>query len=171
MRRLLGLSFLAFMSLCFTNQVFGQSLGNAGTIEGTVVDPSGAVVAKAEVTLTNPVSGYRQMATTGGDGAFRLVNIPPNSYHLEVTAPGFSSFTQDVSVRNSVPIQIKSALSVTGGRTSVTVEAAGADILENDPSAHVDIDRNLIMKLPSFDPAGSLSQVIMQSTGGVAAED
>jgi hypothetical protein len=158
------------VSLCFTNQVFGQSLGNAGTIEGTVVDPSGALVGKAEVTLSNPVSGYRQMATTAADGSFRLGNIPPNTYHLEVTAPGFSTFTQDVSIRNSVPIQLKAALAVAGGRTSVTVEATGADILENDPSAHVDIDRNLMMKLPAFDPAGSLSQVIMQSTGGVAAD-
>ena len=40
----------------------GQSLGNAGTIEGTVVDPSGANIPGALVTALNPVTGYRQSA-------------------------------------------------------------------------------------------------------------
>ena len=50
------------------------------------------------------------------------------------------------------------------------MEAAGADVLENDPSAHVDVDRTSMMKIPAFDPGGSLSQAIVYSTGGVAAD-
>ena len=45
-------------SLCVCN-CFGQSLGNAGTIQGTVADPSGASVADAVVTLANSVCGYQ----------------------------------------------------------------------------------------------------------------
>src|SRR5438067_3539817 len=73
-----------------------QSLGNAGTIQGAVVDPSGASVAKASVTLSNPVSGYRQSAISASDGSFKLLNIPPNPYRLEVKASGFNPFSQDV---------------------------------------------------------------------------
>jgi hypothetical protein len=51
----------------------------------------------------------------------------------------------------------------------VNVEAAG-DIVENDPSAHVDVDRSLMIKLPTVDPAASLSEAITYSTGGVAAD-
>ena len=47
-------------------------------------------------------------------------------------------------MRNAIPVQVKTKLDVAGGVSSVTVEAAGADILENDPSAHVDVDRSLI---------------------------
>jgi hypothetical protein len=90
--------------------LMAQSLGNAGTIEGTVVDPMGGVVVKAEVTLHHAVNGYTQTVQSGPDGAFRLTNIPPNTYHLEVTASGFAVFGQNVEVRNSVPIQIKAAL-------------------------------------------------------------
>ena len=150
--------------------VFGQSLGNAGTIEGTVVDPSGAAVAKATVTIHNAVTGYKQSTITGADGAFRFSNIPPNPYHLEVNASGFAVFGQDVSIRSAIPIQVKATLALAGAQTTVTVEGAGADLIEVDPSAHIDADRTLIMKIPSVDPAGGLSQAITYSTGGVAAD-
>src|SRR5450432_1603526 len=145
-------------------------MGNAGTIEGSVVDPSGAVVAKATVTIHNAVSGYNQSTATVADGTFRFSNIPPNPYHLEVKASGFAVFAQDVSIRSAIPVQFKATLALAGAQTSVTVEGAGADLLEVDPSAHIDADRSLIMKLPSFDPAGGLSQAITYSTGGVAAD-
>ena len=122
------------------------------------------------VVLRNAVSGYSQSATTSTDGSFRLTNIPPNPYHLQITASGFNTSEQDVTVRNAIPVQVKTKLDVAGGVSSVTVEAAGADILENDPSAHIDVDRSLISKLPSSDPGGGLSQAITYSTGGVAAD-
>ncbi len=170
MRTTLGVAILGVSLLSFTPSGFSQSLGNAGTIEGTVVDPSGAVVASAAVTLHNLVSGYKQATATASDGSFRFTNIPPNPYHLEVTAPGFAAFSQEVAIRSAVPVQIKAALAVAGSKESVTVEASGADLLEVDPSAHVDTDRNLIMKLPTIDAGAGLSQAIVYSTGGVAAD-
>jgi hypothetical protein len=161
---------VVLLSLCFAAQVSGQSLGNAGTVEGTVVDPSGAAVANATVSVHNPISNYRQEVRSGTDGSFRLVNIPPNPYHLEVTAAGFGVFTQDVTIRNSVPVTIKAALALAGTNTVVNVETNGADMLELDPSAHTDVDRNQLLKLPAFDPGGGLSQAIIYGTGGVAAD-
>src|ERR1019366_8991148 len=152
-----AIALAASLSVC---NCFGQSLGNAGTIQGTVVDPSGASVAGAVATLFNPVSGYKQSVVAASDGSFRLVNIPPNPYRLEVTASGFDVFPLDVSIKNAIPIRVKAVLAVAGGKTTVTVEAAGADILENDPSAHVDVDRSLMMKLPVFDPGAGLSEAI-----------
>jgi hypothetical protein len=148
-----------------------QSLGNTGTITGSVVDPSGAVVGNAEVSVHNPVTGYTQSVVSGSDGSLRLLNLPPTPYHLEVKASGFSPYSQDVEIRNSVPVQVKVALTLPGVAQEVTVVEAGAtEAIENDPSAHVDVDRNLILKMPSFDPSGSLSQAITFSTGGVAAD-
>ena len=165
-RRLL----LSALILLGVSSAHAQSLGNAGTIEGSVTDQTGASVPGAKVVLRNSVSGYSQSATSATDGSFRLTNIPPNPYHLEVTASGFITSAQDVTVRNAIPVQVKTKLAVAGGQTSVTVEAAGADILETDPSAHIDVDRSLILKLPSSDPGGGLSQAITYSTGGVAAD-
>ncbi len=146
-----------------------QSLGNAGTIEGTVVDPSGAVVAKAQVTLRHAVSGYTQSTVSGADGSFRLTNIPANPYRLEITAAGFNMFAQNVDIKNSIPVPVKATLAVAGSTTTVVVQGA-AEALETDPSAHVDVDRTQLLKIPAFDPAGGLSQAIVYSTGGVAAD-
>ncbi len=49
-----------------------QSLGSAGTIEGTVTDPSGAVVSGAVVTIENRVTGYKRTTSTDATGTFRF---------------------------------------------------------------------------------------------------
>ncbi|HMD70006.1 MAG TPA: TonB-dependent receptor [Bryobacteraceae bacterium] len=167
MRRTLGFCLCALLSL---GCAFSQSLGNAGTIEGTVADPSGSVVARAVVSIHNPITGYKQSTTTDKDGAFRLLNIPPNPYHLSVTVPGFEVYSQDIDVRNSIPIRAPATLSLAGEKTSVTVEATGADMLELTSSAHVDTDFSALAKLPISDPGAGLSQAITYSTGGVAAD-
>ena len=147
-----------------------QSLGNAGTVEGAVIDPSGASVPAAQIEIRNPVTGYSQKTVTDAAGAFRFVNVPPNPYHLHAAAAGFTPAEQDLTVRTAIPIQVKLTLTIAGERATVTVEAAGADVLEVDPSAHSDTDRSLLMKLPTVDPSGGLSQAITYSTGGVAAD-
>jgi hypothetical protein len=168
-RRLVCLATSLIVGLGFASSLGAQSLGNAGTIEGAVVDPSGASVPQARIHLSNAVSGYTQSVVSAADGSFRLVNIPPNPYHLEVSASGFGVFAQDVSIRNAVPIQLKATLSLAGAKSTVTVEAA-SDTLETDPSAHVDVDRSLILKIPVFNPGAGLSEAIVHSTGGVAAD-
>jgi hypothetical protein len=170
MKRLIALAGLYAVMAVFPDRSLAQSLGNAGTVEGVVVDQSGALVSGADVRVSNAISGYSQTAKTASNGSFRLVNIPPNPYHLEVTASGFNVFSQDINIRNAIPVQVKATLDVAGSKTTINVEATGADVLENDPSAHVDVDRTQMLKIPYSDPAGGLSQVITYSTGGVAAD-
>ena len=146
-----------------------QSLGNAGTIEGTVADPSSAAIPAAEVTIRNAVTGYTQSTQSGPDGSFRLTNLPPNPYRVEIKASGFSPYVQSVEIKNAIPVKLAATLALAGANTTVLVEGA-VGALETDPSAHVDIDRSLLMKLPYSDPAGGLSQAITFSTGGVAAD-
>lgn len=169
MKRLLALTALGLFIGVPIDPIFGQSLGNAGTINGIVTDPSGAAVAQAEVTVHNPSTGYAQSAVSGSDGSFKLINIPPNTYHLEIKAPGFNPLSQEVVIRNSLPVQVKASLVLAGNKTTVVVEGA-VEAIETDPSAHVDVDRSQLMKLPQNDPGGGLSQAITNSTGGVAAD-
>ena len=152
----------------FIAPLFSQSI-NSGTVNGTVTDPSGARIAGAMVRLENPVTGYMQSVVADAMGSFRLNNVPVNNYKLSATAPGFAAATQDVDVRNSLPITTNITLTVASAATTVTVEAAGASV-ETDPSAHQDVDQSSFSKLPSFDPGGSLSQAVTYSTGGVAAD-
>jgi Carboxypeptidase regulatory-like domain len=157
------LSFLLQTALC------SQATGNGGTIQGTITDPSGAVVAGADIRISNPVSGYSQSTKSGSDGAFRLTNLPPNQYHVEISLAGFQTFQQDVAVRTQVPIQVNAALALAGSSESVTVEAS-ADILENVPSSHTDADQTLLSKLPLQSSSQGLSDAITLTSGGVVAD-
>jgi len=154
---------------CFALGLSAQSI-SSGTIDGVVKDPSGAVVPKAKVEIHNAVTDYRQATVTDDSGIFRFTNVPLNPYHLSVAANGFETYGQDVNVRSTVPVSAAVALVVAGSKQTVTVEATGADILENEPTAHVDVDRNQLNKIISSDPGGGLSQAITYSTGGVASD-
>ena len=104
-----------------------QSVGNSGSLEGTVLDSSGAVVANAKVEIRNPVSGYDRSTTTDSAGKFTFTNIPFNRYRLTVTATGFMVYAQNVEPRSSVPVSVSVKLDVAGSTTAVTVEAEGGD--------------------------------------------
>ena len=149
--------------------LYGQSAANSGTIQGTVVDSSGAVVPGATVSLENPVSGLARNVQTDTAGRYQFINLPFNPYHLAVNANGFASYSQDVEVRSSVPVAVKTSLQIGAASTTVTV-TSGGDLVENSSTFHTDLDRNLIQKLPLESQSSSLSSLVTLSTPGVTAD-
>jgi hypothetical protein len=145
-------------------------LGNSGSIEGVVKDASGGVVAGAKVEISNPVSGFRREVITGSDGSFRVTNVPFNPYHLVVSAEGFSSTTQDVDVRSTVPTTLQINLKVGTAATSITVEASGGDLVETESTFHTDVDQKIIDRLPLESASSSLTSLVTLVSPGVAAD-
>jgi carboxypeptidase family protein len=158
------------LSVCLYAAPARAQLGNSGSIEGVVKDPSGASVPGAKVEITNPVSGFHRETTTDTDGIFRFTNVPFNPYHLVVTAAGFNSFTQDVDVRSTVPTTIQVGLKIGAATASVTVEASGPDLIENDPSFHTDVDTSLIERLPLESQSSAASSLVTLASPGVVAD-
>jgi hypothetical protein len=85
LRRYSLLSFL-LVFLCGGNAL---SQVTSGTIFGTAKDPSGALLANATVTVTNPANGVKRTVTTSENGSFVAPNLPPGKYTITVEAPGF----------------------------------------------------------------------------------
>jgi hypothetical protein len=158
-----------FVLIAAVSVVLAAATSEAQSISGTVLDPTGAVVPNATVEIHNPVSKYDRSTTTDASGKFAFTNVPLNPYHLKVTAPGFANYAQDVEIRSAVPIDIPIKLQVGGSATVVTVEA-GADLVENDPISHTDVDKNLFDRLPLESQSSSLSALVTQATAGVAAD-
>ena len=163
-------AFVVLFCLALGFHASAQSVGNSGSINGTVVDPTGAVVAKATVEIRNPVSGLDRSTTTDAAGKFEFTNIPFNPYHLVVTAEGFAATVQDVEPRSAVPVSVAIKLKVSGATTQVTVEAEGGDLIENDPTFHTDVDKNLFDKLPLESQSSSLSNLVTLATPGISAD-
>lgn len=145
-------------------------LGNSGSIEGVVKDASGGVIAGAKIEASNPVSGFVRETTSDSDGSFRISNVPFNPYHLTVTAEGFSSFTQDVDVRSTVPTTLSVILKVGESATSITVEASGGDLVETESTFHTDVDQKIIDRLPLESASSSLTSLVTLVSPGVAAD-
>jgi hypothetical protein len=160
-------AFTAVFYLALGLHAYAQSGGSS--IGGTVLDPSGAVVPNATVEIHNPVSAFDRSTTTDKSGNFSFPNVPFNPYHMTVTAEGFAQGAQDVDVRSAVPVTVKVSLTVAGSSSTVTVEA-GADLVENDPTGHTDIDRTLFDKIPLESQSSSVSSLVTLASPGVAAD-
>ncbi|HEX4486283.1 MAG TPA: TonB-dependent receptor, partial [Terriglobales bacterium] len=157
--------FYFFVSL----NAFAQS-GNSSTLQGTVQDPSGAVVPNATVEIHNPVSGFQRSTNTDKAGKFSIPNVPFNPYHLQVSGAGFAPYSEDVDVRSTVPLEVDVKLAVEGSNTSVTVEASAEDLLENTSVFHTDVDRGLFDKIPVESASSSVSSLVTLATPGIAAD-
>jgi len=148
---------------------FGQSLGSAGTIGGTVTDATGAPIVDARVSLSNDLTLYRREAITSASGEFHFTNVPPNAYRFQVDAPGFQPDRRDLTVRSSVPVSVEVRMAIEAQQTSVTVTAEETP-LETTPSAHSDVDNRLFSKMPLTSIASGLSDVVTLSSPAVVAD-
>jgi len=163
-------TYIAVFLLAFGFHAYAQSGGSSTSLTGTVVDPTGAVVPNAVAEIRNPVSGFERTATTDSAGKFSIPNIPFNPYHLTVTGPGFSPYSQDVDVRSIVPVTVSITLEVKGSSETVTVEGAGEDLLEKTSTFHTDVDRGLFDKMPLESRSSSVSSLVTLSSPGIAAD-
>lgn len=158
---------LALSGACVT--ILAQGTGNSGSITGTVVDPSSAVIAGATVEIQNKVTGYGKSTTTDSAGTFRFPGVPQNNYHLTVTAAGFQPHAEDVMVQTTVAVNLKIALTLASSTESVNV-SADSDLVESVPTAHVDVNAAQFEKLPVMSVANGLNDVIAHSAPGIVAD-
>jgi hypothetical protein len=126
MRRVLGiLVALALLAVAGNAQTF------RGAINGTVTDPSGAVVTGANVKAINAGTGVAQTSTTTGDGEFSFQDLPLGTYKIEVLAPGFRPATFDnVSVTAGSAYTLPIKLSPGSAGTTVVEVSAAALVLD-----------------------------------------
>ncbi len=149
---------------------FAAQGGNAGVLHGTVTDPSGAVIPGATIHLSNAISGLNRSTTTDATGQFDLLNLPFNNYRLVIDADGFEQLHKTVGIQSPVALNLTLILRIVAASSTVTVEAQTGDLLENDPTFHTDVDRDLISKVPLESVSSSLSSLVTATTPGVSAD-
>lgn len=119
---------LAFAMILLSWTTSAQQI--TGSIRGTVLDPSAAVVRDAIVTATQIETGLVRTAATNRDGSYVLVELPVGHYRLEVEAKGFQKYVQEgislnVNETASVPVHL-----VVGAETQKVLVMADAQLIQ-----------------------------------------
>src|ERR1700675_4748441 len=124
--------------------------GQATTsVRGTVTDSSGGYVGGATVTLTNPESRSERSATTGDDGGYQFLFLPPGTYTLTVTATGFQKYEQTgLKLLVNTPVTINVQLKVGGSKETVTVTAEEPALNLVDASIGNSFDETQVRQIP-----------------------
>jgi outer membrane receptor for ferrienterochelin and colicin len=142
-----------------------------GTIQGTVKDPNGALVLNATVTVSQPVTGYKQTATTDAQGIFRVVNVPFNTYKVHAEAAGFQPDEQNIDLESAVPLNVDLTLSLETATANVTVTADSASMVESDrTSSDTDISQAVLERLIGAAPSRAIENIVA-STPGFVTDD
>ncbi|MBZ5682573.1 MAG: TonB-dependent receptor [Acidobacteriia bacterium] len=101
-----------------------------GSIRGTVVDASGAVVQGASISAKQTETGLTRIAMTDRTGAYVLLELPVGHYQLQVEAKGFQRYVQqgitlNVNATATVPVRL-----VPGGETQQVQVMADAQLIQ-----------------------------------------
>jgi carboxypeptidase family protein len=162
---------LVGITFSFGVMLFAQSPGRSGisetsavpedqtaparTLSGTVLDGSGAAIAKAQVSLLGPDSNPIAQVTTGDSGIFRFDHLTPGNYVLEFHAEGFRDLRINIqlSAKRQNPLRIVLPIATRTENITVatgdTVPVVSTETSENQ-NANV-IERNALDRVPVFD--------------------
>ncbi len=129
-----------------------QAQADLGSCSGVVTDETGAVIANAEVTLTNVATGAVRTTVTNSKGEYSVTQLLPAAYSVKFGAEGFSvaSHVLQVTVGSSNTVNVK--LAVKGESTQITVTAddfAGVHLEKPEVAAVIQTDQ--ILSLPTLD--------------------
>jgi hypothetical protein len=125
---------LLFTLFLASASAYGQL--STGTIAGTVTDASGAVIPGAEVRVTNPGTGLVRTLNTESAGLYRVPNLPPGGYKVEVSFKGFQPQSK-VSLVLSVDQSLTVDFQMNPGelKESVTVMARAEQLVQRSTSS------------------------------------
>ena len=140
-----GLCLLAFA----TTTVTAQSAAGLTAINGTITDPTGAIVAGAKVVAKETATGTTREASSTGSGLYSLPNLPVGDYEISVQQTGFKT-----AVRSDVEPTVGSVLTINiqlevGGSTETVSVTSDAPVVETSRSqASTAVTQLQIQELP-----------------------
>ena len=139
------LAFIALLAFCAS--AFAQV--SQGTISGSTVDPSGAVLTDSKVTATNLATGETFSVNSNSDGLFVFPVLPVGNYKVEAAHAGFNTLDENVQVTVGGKIDLKMTLPVASGNQIVNVTGE-APVVETTRTAESDtVGSTQIANLPT----------------------
>ena len=148
-RRRSGRQLLATFVLLVTFCAGAFAQASQGTVSGTTVDPSGAVLTGSKVTATNSATGETFNVTSNSDGLFVFPVLPVGNYKVEAAHSGFNTLAENVQVTVGAKIDLKMSLPVATGNQVVEVTGE-APVVETTRTSESDtVSDHQIQNLPT----------------------
>ena len=143
---------------------YGQA--TSGNLVGTVKDTSGALVANAQILITDEATGVSTTVKTSAAGEFRAGNLLPDKYDLNVTASGFQGFDLkgvEVDLNKTATADVKLSI---GTATTVEVSAdAGAVLDTTSTNLTTTFSTQELSALPTASVSGGVLNASLLSPG------
>jgi Carboxypeptidase regulatory-like domain len=128
---------------------FAGAQTTAGSINGQVVDPSGAPVPQANVTVTNKDNHEQRSVQTTSDGTYTLPNVSPGTYEVTASASGFSTTVSDnIQVLVNSSALVNMSLKVGNVNERIEVHASAPLLQTENPTIGEVIDNRQVVQLP-----------------------
>lgn len=160
-----GLLLALLLALVFVNPSVGQSL-IAGDISGSVIDPSGAAVPDASVTLKSLDTGAVIEGKSSAEGYFRFSLLRPGPYEITVSKAGFNKVVQNALVSVGKTSAVTVSLEISAKAETIEVTTA-PELLNTDTSISTAYTQNEVAKLPN--PGGDITNIAFTAPGVVVA--
>jgi Carboxypeptidase regulatory-like domain len=129
LRRSDFISLLALGLIFTVMTIAGRAQSSNATLNGTVTDPSGAVVPGAELTLTNSATGNEAKFTSNDRGEFTFRNLTPGTYDLKVTKSGFQTHIQKGIILTINSVSNADVVLRVGGQTETVTVTGDASLI------------------------------------------
>ena len=138
-------------SLCVLFVVASARAQFKASIQGTVLDPQGNAVIGAKVTATNQATGVSRDTVTSAEGFYRISELPPGKYTVNIEAAGFNtSTTNDVVVEAEQPRGFDVTMAIGNVQQSVTVTASAGELETENANVNTTIGTLEVLTLPQF---------------------
>lgn len=148
MSKIVKLSFAFAMVLCLSAVAFAQST-TTGSIGGVVTNPAKEVVPGADVMVRNAGTNKEDTATSDDQGRFKVTNLQPGIYVVNINSSGFSPYVQErvvVEVGLETKLEINLSVGAVTGTVEVTSDAPVINTSQQDFSTN--INQTSINELP-----------------------
>jgi hypothetical protein len=146
--RIPRLSFCAVLVLTFTSVALAQY---GASLQGTVTDQSGAVIASAKVTATNEATGVSRSTVAGDSGFYRIAGLTPGNYTVVVESPTFpQKSVPDVVVAAEAVRGLDVQLTAASEQQTVTVTASAGGLDTETATVGNTITTQEVIDLPQF---------------------
>jgi Carboxypeptidase regulatory-like domain/TonB-dependent Receptor Plug Domain len=144
-----GVAILATLFFSLIAGVVAHAQVTGATLSGTVTDPSGGVVAGANISVTNSATGISRDTTSDSAGLYTIPNLIPGTYEVRVSATGFSTSVQsNLTLAVGQQQQINFAMQVGATNTTVQVTEAAPQVDLTSSALTAQVESETVRELP-----------------------